>query len=307
MAAIGLATSLLSASYKGVPFLAIRSTITGGRKTVIKKFPNSDKQLVEDLGLDVKSFRMDAVTTTDASDDQLTYFNNRDTLLSKLDDGEKGTLIHPFDGIIDNVVVTSYVLIEDMTRIGEARYTINFAISDTTGEPIKSEFVLSEISSKVDAANAQIEANLANEYKLDTNSTSNYKSAISKVEDAIDEFNENTSFLQASADEIDSFSNELGDLSASITSIVTSPTNLADSIGSLFSTVNGLYATVNATYVVLTKFFGFGDEDSVISTLTAQREEDNTNRKTLNGAMQCFATTYSYLNASQIEFTTVDE
>ena len=45
---MSIVDDVVQGSYAGIPFLTSKSSVSGGRKDVLKKFINSDDQTVED-------------------------------------------------------------------------------------------------------------------------------------------------------------------------------------------------------------------------------------------------------------------
>ena len=111
------------ASYKEAEFIMDSSNVSGGRKDVVHQFVNSDKQVVEDLGLKRKSYNITAIIHGDD------YERRKRTLLSVLVDGKKGTLVHPFDGNIENMAVRTFTLVEDFRNFGVATFQIELSPS----------------------------------------------------------------------------------------------------------------------------------------------------------------------------------
>ena len=295
----------LPASYAGVSFLMDRSRIEGGRKDALKAFPNSDLQIVEDLGLRPRSFNIEAIINQDS--DGQNYIQRRDNFLRVLEKGGTDVLIHPLYGRINDIVVRSYILNEDFTSLGEARFSIVFAISDTAGTPIVSGDTLSVVDNAVTNAIGKVNNYLIENFNVSTGFPANFSSAVDKVNDIADAFERNTSFLQVTADGIDDFSEQLVEFRSNITSLISSPNGLINSINRLFETVNGLYSDETSTFEVIERFFDFGDEDlqTPIEQNTAGRIERARNQNLLNNLVKSQALLLNYNNASQINFTTV--
>ncbi len=129
----------LPGSYKGEPFLIARSNVAGGQKDAKKSFPNSNKQLIEQLGLRPRTYRIDAImsaplpVTTGQAGPTDSYINKRDRFLSILEKGGRGVLIHPLYGQIENVVVRDWTIVEDMTSLAVPE---SLFISATPIEPL---------------------------------------------------------------------------------------------------------------------------------------------------------------------------
>ena len=297
----------LPASYAGVRFLMQGSRIVGGFKDVKHEFPNSNEQSIQTLGGLPRSYNVKAIVGTDPGGEN--YAAKRDTFLRVLEAGGRNVFIHPLYGRINNVKVRTYNLAEEFTNLGEAVFEIQFDIDTTDGLPIVSVDTVAQVSNIVNTAISGVSNNLANNFLVSTAYTANFTAAIDKLRDVTTAFRTRTSFLQVAATQIDVFSSQLGTFESDVTSLVRSPVRLADSVTSLFNTVNGLYATVDATFAVLTQFFTFGDSDaaSPIVQNTASRIERAKNQALINDAMKCQALALAYGNASQLNYSTIDE
>lgn len=295
----------LPASYAGVAFLMDRSRIEGGRKDVLKEFPNSDLQTVEDLGLRPRAYTVEAVINQDTNGNN--YIQRRDNFLRVLEKGGTDVLIHPLYGRIDNIVVRNFTLNEDFATLGEARFTITFALSDSPGTPIVNGDTLSVVDNAVVNAIAQVNTYLTENFSVSSGFPANFAAAVDKANDIADAFERNTSFLQVTAAGIDNFSEQLVEFRSNITSLINSPNQLVNSISRLFETVDGLYSDTNSTFEVMERFFDFGDEDlqTPIEQNTAGRIERATNQNLLNNLIKSQSLLLNYENASQITFTTV--
>lgn len=292
-------------SYKRVPFLLQISEVSGGRKTVKHPFPNSDRQAIEDLGLMPRTFEITAIITSDADGEN--YFNRRDRLIQKLEDGQSGILIHPFYGTINGVKVTSYTLSEDISRVGDGVLNIVFEIDSTTGIPTVVENTLSTIDDQAFESLGFLGDEIKILFNVSANNPSNFQKAVTKIEEMADRFEEDTSFLQVQADEINRFSAELIEFQQNVTAFVSNPIALADSVTSLFNTVSGMYANAGATFQVLTQFFDFGENDAEIVQDTTSKVEAAQNEAVLNGNMQGQSLVQAYVSAAEITYVTVDQ
>jgi len=293
---------LLHGSYKGVRFLASSFTTNGGRRTVTHTFPNSDKQLIEDLGLIPRNYGMTLIINGGDS-----YFLNRDNMMRVLEDGESGKLVHPIYGDIENVRVSDITVNETLTALGDGKITVVFKVSEGTGIPEQSGNSLHQIESAKLEATIAFNSSMADTYQTSTNFPNSYTDSLSKANNAVTAFKNSTSFVQASADKINAYSAQLNDFEANITSLVRQPQAFADSISTLFDTIGNLYPTVEATVAAIERLFDFGDDDVTINLTTPSRIEQDKNRRILNDMIQSSALAFSYLNSAQITFNTVND
>lgn len=298
---MSLLDELQPGSYKGVSFLIGSSNVAGGRKDIKHSFPDSNRQAIEDLGLSPRIYSITATITGD------NYIASRDRFISVLEEGGTGILIHPLYGQIENVVARSYTLVENMTELGDGRISIVFEISDDIGIPEQSENTLSLIEKANDDLTAAVADDIVENYTVTTSHTNSFTDATSKLDDMVDTITDKTSFLQASADEINAFNQTLSDFSASITDLVQAPQALADSINNLYTGINNLYPTAAATVEVLKGLFGFGDDDTPRNEDTASRIERNLNDRIINQSNQTIALGSAYFNSAQIDYDTVTD
>lgn len=299
---MSLVEQLLPASYKGVQFLVATSSITGGQKTVKHVFPNSKTQVIEDLG---KAQRVYSMQIFVRYDDEEQYLQNRDRLLQTLEQGGTGKLVHPLYGDVDNVKVTTFSIAENFTSVGEGRINVTFEISTGTGTPIKAQNTIGEIENLNDTAKENLSTNFVEVY--DVNYPSTYTAAVTKLNESVDAFNDNTNFFQASADEIDAFSFQVQDFQNNITDLIISPQTLYDSVQSLFDTMGNIYPSVETAVDSLEKFFVFGESDIEVTQDTIQRIERTANNSIINDAIQSLALLDAYFNAAQIDYSTVED
>lgn len=298
----GLPAELLPGSFDGIPFLLERSAVEGGRKDVKKEFPNTGRQLIEDLGPRLSVYNLDMIISAGAEG----YIQRRNRLLNRLGAGGKAVLVLPIDGPIDNIVCRSFTLIEDFTRLGDGRISARFEIDNSTGVPTRAAVTTQDVASAADAVRAQVSAEFSTRYAAATTPTG-YAAAVGKVRDIVAAFEENVTFLSVSANVIDEFSTELTGLSDDVLRVANRPQELADSVGRLFTSVSNLYSTPAGAFDVLKKFFSFGEDDVLSALNTATRIRREQNRAATNGLMQVQALSLAYSAASQIEFDTIAE
>jgi prophage DNA circulation protein len=299
---MSLLEQLAPASYKGVPFLVTSGRIAGGRRDVKHLYPNSDRQVIEDLGKSQRVFSVEAIITGD--DD---YVQNRDRLLTVLEEGGAGPLVHPLYGQYDNIVARTYTLLEDLTELGSAKFSITFEVTGELGVPTQAVSTVNKVQAGSDAFLSGVREDIEDNFLVTSSFTGNFSAAIDKLDAVVDAFNANTSLLQAEAGKINAFSKEVSDFSANITALIQAPANLATSLTSLFDTVAGLYPTAEATVNVLVGFFPFGDDDTTINETTAIKVERAKNNRLINQSMQSLALSQAYVSVADIDFETATE
>ena len=298
---MALIDELQPASFKGAKFIVTAARLSGGRKDIKHSFPNSNKQTIEDLGLAPRVFSLTAVVTGN------NYIQDRDRLLSVLEEGGKGTLIHPFYGRLDNYVARSYTLSENMSALGEAKFNIVFEINNDPGPPIKSQNTLSIIESGNNTYIGAVSSDINDNYSVTPSFTGNFSSASGKLDDVGTAFNSNTSLVQASSGQVNEFQKQLNKFGIDTNFLLQNPSELSTDLLALFDTVDSLYTDIPSTIAVLEKFFNFGDDDIEINLTTIGRIERNNNNLIINQSVQSVALSYAYFNTAQIDFETTSE
>jgi prophage DNA circulation protein len=295
---------IVNGSYRDIPISISAGSMQGGRKSVIKQFPNRNTQSIEDLGLRPRKYSLEIVINDKANQD---YFSYRSRLLSALEKSEPAPLIHPLYGRIENVVAVSYNLNERLDEFGFASISVEFEVNANTGIPQQSQNVLSQLVAQNQTVVDSVRSDISSRFKVTNAFAGNFGSAVDKVNEIVSSTKESTAFLGGSADTINSFSSQLGSLSANVNSLVTNPIALADSIVGIFETVNGLYSSVDSTLRAFEGLFDFGANDIEIGTTTAGLSERSQNRGVLNGSVISQALSYSYVSAAEKEYQTTRE
>lgn len=293
----------LAAQYKGVSFLVKSAPTTGGIKTVKHLFPNSSNQVIENLGTLQNTFTIQAWITNDPTVDN--YITKRDALIAALNSGERGLLVHPLFGRVDNVLATTWNVTENFAELGVASFNITFEIDLPQSVPQVAANTLSQVQTTLSNATAAITNNVSLGYDVDF--FNNVSDAIAQVNSFVVSLRENTEIFAITIDQLNTFASQVGELAANVATLVRVPSELAASLDNVFATVSGMYATIEATYEVLTQFFGFGDDDIELTGDTASRIDRIQNRELFNNSIQAYALVYAYDAASQIEFGTIEE
>lgn len=292
---------IIVGSFKGIPISINSGSIAGGRKIAVKQFPSRDTQSVEDLGLIPRKYSLEIVINDKPDQD---YFGYRDSLLAALESKGPGELIHPLYGRIDNVVAVSYSISENFSAFGSTTVSVNFEIHNSTGIPVSSGNVVTQIATANDTVQSSVLSDIADNFEVNNIFAGNFASAVDKVDGIIAEANNATAFIGEAADTLNEFSALIGELSANVNSLISNPSELATAVVGLFESVNGLYSSASATFDTFTGFFGFGFDDTVIRQDTAGRIEKQRNNDVLNGAVSASALGYAYLAATRTDFET---
>lgn len=289
------------ASFRNVPFLAFIATTAGGRKTITHEFVNSNNRKVEDLGLLNKTFNLTAVITGP------NYTAKRNALISALEESGPGPLVHPFFGRV-NVVAKPYSVAEDMTALGEARFTLVFEReNDESGQPKASTATQANIDKKADLAQAQLSLDVADNFAVDLANPRNFVNAQNQLGDVYDSFSSISQTFSHNISGINNFNSTIEDFNADILSLINDPEALGNSLVNLFDTMRDVAPSSKDLLDGLNKFFSFGADDIVIMETTEERKERARNRQTINNSIAAGALVDSYRTIVEIDFDTVDD
>ena len=304
--------------WREVPFIYVSSKVSGARKTAVKKFVNTDLQLVEDLGANPRSYTIEACVAPLPSDDSkpvnpidasdINYLTTRDILIEALELEGPGVLVHPLYGTIPDLVVTSYSLNEQVTSVGIGKISIEFKASNSDGKPVAEALTSAEISADNIEVMEKVEESIKKDYFADVKLQGVYAAAKNKVEQIGEFLQDKLSFVGKIEDKIEEISNVIADFQDQAVALVSVPDDLADSITNVFEIINGSIDTGEATFEVLKEFFEFGFiTDIELKFNTKGNDKKKTNNRTLNNAMNCNALSNSYLSVSKKNYKTVDE
>jgi len=313
---------LQAAEYDGAFFYAERATTRGGRKTVIHGFVNSDRQLVEDLGLNPDAFTLSgtvaAIPSGVGRGGAKTYPQAKAALLAKLRAGGPSVLIHPFTGRLENIVALDWTLDEDFKRVGKAGISIRFALSDTDGVPKETSSVINNVEAAFEAVEAAARLNVVENFfkgverladgglKQVGRFTQTFEDGVAKVNNFVEKVVAATDPLTKLSDQIDGFAAQLNEILIDVFSLVDNPAALSDEIFAVMNSANALYATPEATFAAMAGLFDFGDDDVPTVAPTAAAIQRQTNRDVINAAVLSSSLSLAYFNASLIDFETTD-
>jgi|GEM_PF-1935655 len=291
---------IYTGSYKGAEFRIKSSSVKGGAKLIKHKLPNSSKQNMENLGPDERSYSFTAFIS------EPNYTQKKNKLLAALEQGGTGLLVHPFFGNIENIVASSWSLVEDMTSIGEASFSLSFEVSSTDGLPSIDTSSKSIVSASNFALQESIEQSIVDYYSV------TFPNVFTDVEAmlgrSLEYFDDKTKIISKVSSSIDYYSGLVSDFADNKLVLVGDVYQLVSSVSTLYATVNGLYSSYESSFEVFRAFFDFDDDLTPTPDLvTASIIEKDQNRAVMKSYMQAAALGYAYENAANIEYDTVDD
>lgn len=124
-----LQKQLQAASFRGVPFEVETGDFQGGRRGQVHDYPQRDKSLTEDLGRAARRYPLRAFVV--GAD----YIERAAALITALERGGVGTLVHPWLGSLQVECIGDFRVSYDSRALGVATFDIPFVESGEQAFP----------------------------------------------------------------------------------------------------------------------------------------------------------------------------
>lgn len=297
---MALFNQIQSASFRGVKFLLINASTSGGRKTVTHEYPLTDRRFVEDLGKNQRIFTMQGVITGNR------YLKDRESLQAALEQPGAGRLIHPFYGSV-SVVSKGYTITEDLTKLGEATFNLTFERADLNIFPTESTNNASIINKQTNGIIAGAKSIFSATYNLTLNVLENFEQAVQKVNDMLDIFDGVLETINTISSKANDISGLIAATRRDINDLVNAPSNLATSISNMFVALDGLAQDPVAQFNLYTSFFSYGDNDVDIIDNTPRKTERKTNNEAFDDIVLVDTLSLSFKQILNLTFSNTSE
>jgi prophage DNA circulation protein len=298
------------ASYRGAFFYIKSSEIGGGRKDAKKEFIDSDRQIIEDLGKKQRIFTVNGCVSDrrDNTGKIITpYIQVRNALISALEKGGPGILIHPWYGKLEDIVCRKFTISEDVTKLGDCTFTATFEISNTDGIPKFNPFALTGVSTGAVTVATVAASIFSSIWEITDAATGNFQSAMDKANNFVDSVNVATNPIATLASKLDDHSSLLTSFQSNVATLVSNPAELSAGIDRIMNSVTSLYSTPEGALIAFKSLFNFGDNDISAPYPTFISAERTANNQVFNSMVQSEALSNSYLTSSQSTYKTVTE
>jgi len=219
-------------------------------------------------------------------------------------------LVHPFFGRV-NVVAKPYSLSENLSELGEARFTLEFERSEDNPQPQSSGSSIQTVADKSDTMFNSLETDIDDIFNVSNAYVRNFQDAQLTLNNVVNSFNTATSNIRNDITGLNTFNSTLLAFESNIESLIAAPTAIANSLSgslsTLYNTMRGVAATQDDFIESLSSMFDFGDTDTDLALTTLERKEREDNRTVLNNFIKCGSLADSYRAVVQIDFDTVDD
>jgi prophage DNA circulation protein len=295
---------LQQGSFKGVPFLFVGSSTSGGRKNVFYEYPNTDKRGLSDLGLKLKDFTPITIYVTGNSTSD--YKQNRDRFISVLESKGAGILVHPTFGQI-NCAVDGYTIDENISHINRADFSVNFREVSEPIKPAATQNNIPKIENIAVDTISKVSTDIENNYNVSSGNFANFETVKAKAETIVDKFSEISEQVEKRTEFFNDFANTVREFDSKINSIIVQPLTYATEMKNLFDGIRLIASDPAERFLMFTKLFNFGSDDMDIKSDTSFKIERKENNKIINNAINSNSLAYAHATLKEIELQNEDE
>jgi prophage DNA circulation protein len=275
--------NLLPGSYRGVPFFIENHSSTGGRRTQVHEFVDRDTPFSEDLGRKARSFSLSIHLIGDD------YFQQRDRMISALEQRGAGELIHPYLGQID-VNVDGYSFTEDTQEGRIVRFTISFTEAGSNIYPSIEEDRAQTLLDFAEQSLVSAQENFENGFSVLGQPGFVVDSATALVEQAADAFDAATSAIPEATQTITDLTFKIRNLKADALELVQQPSLLAENLLSAIQDLSAVATNADDASASFSTLFNFGDDQEELAPFeTESRERERLNKQNFNNYIKNMA------------------
>lgn len=286
------------ASFKGAEFYFISNEMTSGRKTIVNEYPNKDNRKIEDLGLSLRTFTVNAKITG------FFYEDNKSALEKVLNSKGAGIFVHPFLGNI-NCVCTTWTVSEKIASVNVALYTITFYEVKDTAAP------------RPDGSNIAVIANLYRDIydfiKNDLNGQyiARFAKNISYTGQKLTQLADTLRGLRGTVGAVtqsgSEFVNQIINFNENVYRIASPGGDIGGHTSDIIQSFDSLSDDGQTRFNASSGLIGIGSTDSFTTLDTVSASERNNNLKLINGTINTLAFTNLVDAAKKINYEDEDQ
>lgn len=281
------------ASFRGVPFYVDDIAMEQGRRTVVHRFPGSNRVAIQDLGLDVQTF---SVTAYVIGPDYDTW---RDQLEAALLQGGPADLVHPWRGSY-TVEVTGPVRTRESKRDG-GMAAISFDVTVVRPDEFRLLPVRRDTRVQVDLdATAFVDASVesfASRFSVEDLPQDLHRSAIEALERATEQIREANHAITAQLHVVHELEADIKEFEDAVEDLVHAPRGLAASLAELTEAAYSLMLAATAPPRKIVRMLldavravrSFGGDIPAVPSVTPQREREARNQAAVIWAHQALS------------------
>lgn len=285
-------------SFKGVQFIWKSGDHTGGRKTITHEYPKKDFRDIEDMGLSLRTFTVNAIIQG------VFYYSEKRALENALNSEGEGILVHPFLGNI-TVKSTGYTVSESLTQVGIARYTMTFSETDKGIYPTSIIDNLSDIADKYQEIYDFIGNNFNTVYSILSAKNIN-EAALKLIESSQSLIGIGNSVSSITLSDTD-FTSEATSFSKDAYLIAGKGGDTGNRLSGLIFDFDALSDDGQTRFDASSQLIGFGSNDDYLELKTASLDERRLNQRLINGTINALAFVNMCDSAKNINYVSEDD
>lgn len=298
---MSLLDELYPATFRGVPFeFKGASRTSGGRKTVVHEYPNTDKRYVEDLGKLPRVFSLTGIIHGDG------YLVRRDSLQMVLEQPGIGLLTHPFYGVI-LVTADPYMVVESDENLGIAVFNLTFRVSSENIFPSELQIAIDIVNDLVNGTKTSAAKDIKDIFHSDRKYPNNTVSASEHLDKITDTFNSAINSHSTDIEKKNKFISSINSFDSNKFILIQDPESLGNELVDLYDDLNNLGLSDDDILSVNRLFFDFDFDELHEEPLTVQRVERAKNSLILKSVINSLSLIYSYRVAADKEYKTEEE
>lgn len=232
---MGWKAGLQKGSFRGVPFFT-ESSDGGplGRRIALHEFPLRDKPYAEDLGAKARQWPLEIYVVGPE------YMAARDKLAEALNAPGAGTLVHPYLGTKQVVVIEAQGPRESTSEGGMARFSVTFAEAGENSHPATSIDTAAMVGQRADQAITVVEEGFAEHFSVSGVVGFVSEAAEGVASMALDTISSLAGMMPTVPSGVSAFVADALKAGSSVASLIRSPSLFAGRIASLISSLAGL-------------------------------------------------------------------
>ncbi|MDP1655718.1 MAG: DNA circularization N-terminal domain-containing protein [Hylemonella sp.] len=286
---------LQQATFRGIPFSVEGAESSYGRRAVVHEYPLRDRPFVEDLGRKARTFTLEAYVWGPF------YMQARDALMSALEQGGSGRLVHPYLGE-RTVTVTDFKKRESTSEGGMVRFTINCVEAGDLAFPSVQDDTARQVDQAADNALLEAQARFAAVFIIDALPEFVAAAAQGRLGAAIDLIQKVSASLPTLPGIAATFGPQLLGVRSELSSLMQGPSALGGALVGLVSGLSGLLSLPSDALTMLRGLFTFGDTTVAVPATTPSRVQQGINQAAIHSLIQQAAVIEATRSSSQMTF-----
>jgi len=297
-----LLSSLLPASFNGIPFRLETDSTQAGKLTTQHLYPFKNYSYTEELGQKLRNINIKGLVGVEDGN-IYDYQLNRDALILALNLQGTGILIHPFYGMIV-VVCTGYTVSNDVREVGISYFDINFEETLSAIFPSSLGTTISTIVNLVTSISSSASSNFGTVYK--NNYPVNVQSSAAKCQNLSSTMSKNIAITSGvNTDQLNSFAYQQKSFNKNLYYNIQTPALLGSAIVSLLNSYDNVTNDYNQAFSLNLETFGFGHSDRYVPYNTPTNAEAISNAHIINDTVNFTLLMNMYQNAALITYEDV--